>query len=122
MYPWLFVGLGGFIGAILRYLISGWIRTGSFPGGTLTVNLIGSFAISFILFGTEERGYFSSDIRIFLAIGVLGSFTTMSSFNYETFRLLQNDQFLLALLNMAGNLILGLMAVYLGRVVVLSLR
>jgi len=78
------VGLGGFIGAILRYLVSGWIQNGftSFPTGTLSVNVIGSFFLSVILYLSENKGLFSEETRVFLTIGILGAFTTMSTFSY----------------------------------------
>ena len=90
MSLWLLVGLGGFIGAILRYWISGWVQSGfvTFPVGTLAVNFLGSLVLSLIMYASQYRGLLGEEARIFLAIGVLGSFTTMSTFSFESMKLL----------------------------------
>ncbi len=123
MYLWLVIGVGGFIGAILRYAMSGWIQNGvvAFPLGTLGVNFIGSFFVSLILYLSEYRGLFSEEIRIFLTIGVLGSFTTMSTFSFESFKLLEQGEIGALSLNVAGTLILTFLAVYLGKIIVVNL-
>ena len=123
MSLWLVIGVGGFIGAILRFAISGWIQNGvvTFPLGTLGVNFIGSFFVSLVLYLSEYRGFFSEEIRIFLTIGVLGSFTTMSTFSFESFKLLEQGEIGALSLNVAGTLILTFLAVYLGKIVVVNL-
>ncbi len=123
MSLWLVIGVGGFIGALLRFAISGWIQNGvvAFPLGTLGVNFIGSFFVSLILYLSEYRGLFSEEIRIFLTIGVLGSFTTMSTFSFESFKLLEQGEIGALSLNVAGTLILTFLAVYLGKVIVVNL-
>jgi len=117
------IGLGGFIGAILRYLISGWAQNGAttFPVGTLTVNVLGSFILSTILFISEYRGVISDETRIFLTIGLLGAFTTMSTFSYESFRLLESRDFFYLALNIMGTIFLTMFAVYMGKVLVITL-
>ena len=119
---WLIIGIGSFIGGILRYWISGWVQSGAltFPLGTLVVNFIGSLVLSLIMYLSEHAGLFSEEIRIFWAIGLLGSFTTMSAFSYESFRLLEQNENMLFGLNMVGTVILTLAAVYLGKLVVLN--
>jgi CrcB protein len=119
----LLVGAGGFVGAILRYELSGWIQAGAttFPAGTLGVNVIGCFVLSLILNLSEYRGLFGEEARIFLTIGMLGAFTTMSTFGYESFRLLEQRNAGLFALNVCGTVILGLLAVYAARALVLSL-
>ena len=119
----LWIGLGGFIGAILRYWISGWIQTGAvtFPLGTLAVNFIGSFLLAMVMFLSEFKGYFNEETRIFLSIGLLGSFTTMSTFSYESFKLLEQQEHLLFSVNILGSVALTLMAVYLGRMITMNL-
>jgi len=120
---WLIVGIGSFIGGILRYWISGWIQSGvlTFPLGTLSVNFIGSLILSLIMYVSEHLGLFSEEVRIFWTIGLLGSFTTMSTFSYESFRLLEQNEHILFGLNIATTLILTLAAVYIGKLIVLNL-
>ncbi len=122
MHILLLVGIGGFIGAILRYLVSGWIQNGIsyFPLGTLSVNVIGSFFLSVILYLTENKGVFSEETRIFLTIGMLGAFTTMSTFSYESFRLLEGKETLYLSINIIATILLTLFAVFLGKIFVLS--
>ena len=119
---WLIIGIGSFIGGILRYWVSGWVQSGAltFPLGTLVVNFIGSLVLSLIMYLSEHAGLFSEEIRIFWTIGLLGSFTTMSAFSYESFRLLEQNENMLFGLNMVGTVILTLAAVYLGKLVVLN--
>ena len=123
MSLWLLIGIGGFIGAILRFIISGWIQNGlvTFPLGTLGVNFIGSFFVSLVLYLSEYRGFFSEEIRIFLTIGILGSFTTMSTFSFESFKLLEQGELGALGLNVMGTLILTFLAVYLGKILVINL-
>ena len=122
MHLLLLIGIGGFIGAILRYLVSGWIQNGIsyFPLGTLSVNVIGSFFLSVILYLTENKGVFSEETRIFLTIGILGAFTTMSTFSYESFRLLEGKETLYLSINIIATVLLTLFAVLLGKIFVLS--
>ena len=115
------VGLGGFIGSALRYLIGGWAQQLSnsldFPYGTLTVNLIGCFVIGFLGQLAEARGIFASETRLLVFIGLLGGFTTFSSFGNDTLNLARSGQMFNALTNVAVNVIFGLVLVWLGRTV-----
>ena len=120
---WLIIGIGSFIGGILRYWISGWVQSGAltFPLGTLSVNFLGSLILSLIMYLSEHAGlFFSEEVRVFWTIGLLGSFTTMSTFSYESFRLLEQNENILFGLNIAGTLILTLAAVYMGKLIVLN--
>ena len=115
------VGLGGFIGSALRYLVGGWAQQLSksldFPYGTLTVNLIGCFVIGFMGELVEARGIFTSETRLLILIGLLGGFTTFSSFGNDTLNLARSGQMFNALTNVAVNVVFGLLLVWLGRTV-----
>jgi fluoride exporter len=122
MHPWLIVGAGGFLGAILRYAVGGWIQKGmdSFPLGTLVINFTGSLALALIMYSSEYGGVFSQEERMFLTIGVMGAYTTMSTFSYESFRLFEEGQLTLFALNVFGTVASCLLAIYLGRLIAVS--
>lgn len=113
------IGLGGFIGAVLRYGISGWVqdRSGSiiFPFGTAAVNLLGCFVIGVLTFLVETRSYLSVEARAFLLIGLLGSFTTFSTFGSETLGLIRSGRMDMAALYAGGQVVVGVFMVWLGR-------
>lgn len=115
------VALGGAVGSVSRYLLGTWIQSASrsidFPFGTLSVNLIGCFVIGFLSQLAEARGVFTPETRALVFIGVLGGFTTFSSFGNDTLNLLRAGETLNALLNAGANVILGLALVWLGRAV-----
>src|SRR5215510_2476726 len=105
MTRFLLVCLAGAAGTGARYLLGGWVQRTlavSFPFGTITVNVIGSFLISIIMYLGLEKQVISPDLRVVLVTGVLGGFTTYSSFNYETLRLVQDGAWVLALLNLGA--------------------
>lgn len=112
------IGTGGFIGAVLRFLISSWTqgRAGLlvFPLGTLTVNMIGCLLIGFLSALVELKAMFSPETRSFLLIGLLGAFTTFSTFGNETFNLIRASRMDLAVLNAGGQVVLGVFLVWLG--------
>lgn len=117
----LLVGSGGFIGSVMRYLLQYHMEKNlalAFPWGTLTANIAGSFLIG-IIFALAERGnFFNSEWRMFLAVGVCGGFTTFSAFAYNNYTMLKENTLLPLLLNVGGNIILAILAVYLGVVLV----
>jgi CrcB protein len=120
MMRFLLICLGGAIGTGARYLlgVSIQLALGSvFPFGTLVVNLIGSFLITVIMYLGADKGLIAPELRIVLATGVMGGFTTYSSFNFETMRLLQQGSLGLGLLNVGGTLIGCLVAGALGLIV-----
>ena len=123
MSLWLLVGLGGFVGAILRYWVSGWIQSGyvAFPIGTLAVNFLGSLLLALIMYASEYRGLFGEETRVFLTIGVLGSFTTMSTFSFESMKLLEQSEHILFGLNLVGTVSLCLLAIYLGKFLIVGM-
>jgi len=119
LYSVLFVALGGALGSASRYLVGTWAQTASksidFPYGTLTVNLIGCFAIGFLSQLAETRGVFTPETRALVFIGVLGGFTTFSSFGNDSVNLLRDGGTFNALANVGANVIFGLILVWLGR-------
>ncbi len=123
MSLWLLVGLGGFVGAILRYWISGWMQSSfvTFPVGTLGVNFLGSLLLALIMYASEYRGLFGEEARVFLTIGVLGSFTTMSTFSFESMKLLEQSEHIMFGLNLVGTVSLCLLAIYLGKFLVVGM-
>ncbi|MGQ9855994.1 MAG: fluoride efflux transporter CrcB [Fervidobacterium sp.] len=117
----LIVGFGGFIGAILRYLMS-WqmvkISQVDIPLGTLLVNSLGGFLIGAIMEFSISTELISPELRLFLTTGILGGFTTFSTFSYETVALLSDGAYMLGFLNVVLNLFLSIFGVILGRLVV----
>ncbi len=108
--------IGGAIGALLRYFVSGLTHRyveGVFPLGTLVVNLIGSFVIGFV-WGLFEVENLSPVLRTFIFIGILGSFTTMSTFTLESFNLIRDGEVKYALANILANNVLGILLVFIG--------
>lgn len=113
MGRFLWICVGGAFGTGARYLLSGWalIALGSaFPWGTLAVNVLGSFLISAIMHLALTTDWIAPTVRIALSTGVLGGFTTYSSFNYETLGYLRDGAWGLALANVFATLLLCLAA------------
>lgn len=114
----LLVGAGGFVGSVSRYLLGGWAhsllpRVG-FPIGTVLVNIIGCFFIGLLAGFMEHRQLFGPDARLFLLIGLLGGFTTFSTFTHETLALARDAQYLRAAGNVLLQVMLGLIAAWIG--------
>jgi CrcB protein len=112
------VGIGGSLGAMARYLLSRFVQAQvgpAFPFGTLAVNLIGCLIIGALSQIAEARNVLTPQSRAFVFAGILGGFTTFSSFANETMVLARADQHLLAVLNVGLHVVLGLGAVWLGR-------
>jgi fluoride exporter len=118
----LYVALGGALGSVSRYLLGTWAQTASksidFPYGTLVVNLFGCFIIGILSQLVESRGVFTPETRALVFIGILGGFTTFSSFGNDTLNLLHDGKTFNALANVGANVILGLFLVWLGRAAV----
>ncbi len=113
----LYIGLGGFLGASARYLITKWVEmkwNSLFPGGTLTVNIIGSFFLGLLMMLFLEKIVITSNLKLLLTTGFLGAFTTFSTFSYETMLLIEKESFLIAGINVISNLLLSFTAVLIG--------
>jgi len=113
----LLIGFGGFIGSIARFLVSKLNLTWHFmsiPMGTLIVNVVGSLIIGFLAGIASRSEIMTTDMRLFLMVGICGGFTTFSSFTNENMMLIQNGQILTALMYISASVILGLAAVFLG--------
>ncbi len=114
----IYVGLGVLIGSIGRYLVAGTVHQ-IFPGtffplGTAIVNIIGCFLIGILTGLAELRNLLSPEMRMFLLIGLLGGFTTFSTFGHETIALMRDGQFFHAVGNVLIQVIIGLSGVWLG--------
>ena len=112
-----YVFVGSALGGLARYAVAGWATRGDFPTGTLLVNATGCFLIGLVLFGGAAGGWLGPSARAFLAIGVLGGFTTMSSFTYETFAFLEDGAVRSALVYAGLTLASCFLGTWLGRVV-----
>jgi CrcB protein len=114
----LLVGIGGALGSIGRYLLGGWVHGlapfGTFPLGTLVVNALGCLIIGVLGGINDARQALGPELRVFLMIGVLGGFTTFSSFAYETLALARDAEMGRALINVAAQVLLGLGAAWIG--------
>ncbi len=120
MKLYLIVTLGSGIGGLLRYMISDVVYKYSpslFPYGTLTVNVVGSFLLGLILFYLDSLKLISTEMRLFLTIGLCGGLTTFSTFSYETVRLIQDSQYLIAGANILLNVFVTILAVLLAALI-----
>ena len=117
METFLLISLGAMLGANLRYWVGSWAagRFGtSFPYGNLIINLTGSFILGFFMTLAVERLLLDPRWRIFFAVGFLGSYTTFSSYTFESLSLIMENQWLPGLFNLFGSAFLGGVAVFLG--------
>lgn len=115
----LIVGLGGFLGAALRYIISTATAKyfGDFPIGTLIVNVLGGFIMGFIMEASTGIWPISANARIFLTTGIMGGLTTFSTFSYETVSFFSDGEYLMGGMNAGLNLFSALFACWLGKIV-----
>ncbi len=125
MKLYLIVAFGSGLGGMLRYFISDFVQRSSpslFPYGTLTVNVVGSFILGLILFYLDSLKLISSEMRLFLTIGLCGGLTTFSTFSYETVKLIQDSQYLIAgtsiLLNVFVTILAVLLAAFISKLLI----
>ena len=114
------MGVGGFAGAISRYLVDGFVsdRTGGgFPWGTLVVNVSGTFLLGLLFAMTMERAILPAEIRGPVMIGFIGAYTTFSTYLLESWRLIEDGAWAMALANLGGSIAIGLVAVAAGMII-----
>jgi CrcB protein len=117
----LLVGSGGFIGSVMRYLVQYYMEKNlesTFPWGTFIANVAGSFIIGMVFALAEKGNLMNAEWRIFLAVGICGGFTTFSSFAYNNLSMLNERAWGSLFLNTGGNLFFGILAVYLGIILI----
>jgi CrcB protein len=118
MQKMIYVGIGGAIGACLRYIISAnssRLFGTQFPYGTLIVNVLGGILIGFIMELSLTTDLISPELRLFLTTGIMGGLTTFSTFSYETINIFSDGKYILAGLNAGMNLFLSLLGVVVGK-------
>lgn len=110
------VGIGGFAGSVARYLVSGWAQNLNkellFPLGTSIANILGCLFIGLLAGIFQLKGWANPELRLFVFVGILGGFTTFSTFANESFFLIEKGEILLALFNVVGQVTIGLLAVW----------
>jgi fluoride exporter len=117
MLKYALIMTGGAFGSLLRYVLQGWgqaVTNGTFPLGTLLVNVLGCFAIGFLNYLFTGPWPIRAEYRIGVLVGVLGGFTTFSAFGWETFSMANDGQGLRAMLNLLLSITLGFLAVWVG--------
>jgi fluoride exporter len=118
MYPYLLVAIGGALGSMARYgsgVLVGRMWSASFPLGTLLINIAGSLAMGlFIGFLARTTPSWQADARLFVAVGVLGGFTTFSSFSLDAIAMIERGEWAQASLYIVGSVLIGLIGLYVG--------
>ena len=117
MIKYLMVGIGGFLGAVARFWLDGFVseRLGAtFPYGTFIINCTGSFLIGLVITIFAERAHWNPNWRYLIAIGFIGAYTTFSTFEYETLQTIQSSEFLIGGLYVGLSVVIGFVSVWLG--------
>ena len=120
MLKWILIAVGGAVGSVLRYAVQGWFGdtantfTARFPWGTFVVNISGCLVIGLLVGLFEGAWPIRAEYRIGLLTGVLGGYTTFSTFGLESFRLANAGEFRLAMLNLVLSCVVGFVAVWVG--------
>jgi CrcB protein len=116
-WKWGMLAAAGALGTLARYGLGGMVQratNSSFPWGTLAVNALGSFLFGFVWSLAEERLVISGETRFIILTGFMGAFTTFSTFSFETSTMLRDTEWLLAAGNVLGQVVLGLLLVFVG--------
>ncbi|HEY3176235.1 MAG TPA: fluoride efflux transporter CrcB [Candidatus Polarisedimenticolia bacterium] len=111
------LAVAGALATLARYWLTGFVHRytrETFPTGTLVVNVLGCFLIGLVMYLVREQQAFGPETRVVIVVGLLGGFTTFSAFGYETIELLRGGDLPLAGLNILGNVLVGVLAVWLG--------
>lgn len=111
------VGVGGFFGAVARYVVDGVVSQqtgGAFPWGTLVINVSGSLVLGFLFALTVERGVLPAESRAPVMVGFIGAYTTFSTLMLESWRLIEDGSVVTGVINLAGSSIVGIVAVLIG--------
>jgi fluoride exporter len=119
LIKYLMVGVGGFLGSVLRFWLGSFIggRLGArFPYGTFVINVTGSFLIGMIVTVLAAKAHWSPNWRYLILIGFIGGYTTFSTFEFETLRLAQHGQMLMAILNVTLSVVVGFVGVWAGAI------
>lgn len=115
---YLFIFLGAGLGGVLRFALSSFVGVAvngsAFPFGTFVVNMIGCLTIGYLAQIAETHSFLQGDGRLFVFVGLLGGFTTFSSYGLETYQLIRDGEIALAIANAVGQVVLGLTLVWLG--------
>jgi fluoride exporter len=119
LIKYLMVGIGGFLGSVLRFWLGSFIggRLGArFPYGTFVINVTGSFLVGMTVTVLATKAHWSPNWRYLIPIGFIGGYTTFSTFEFETLRLAQDGQMLMAILNVTLSVVVGFVGVWAGAV------
>lgn len=120
----LYVAAGSAAGGVARYLLSGWAQgmaRGDYPWGTLVVNVLGSFLLGALMQYSMEVASVSPELRVTLAIGFCGGFTTFSTYSYEAWTLIATGDMTRGLVYLSASVVLSLVAVATGMVLINAL-
>lgn len=119
----IYLAVGGALGTLSRYYVTGWVAdwNGATGLGVFTVNIVGAFLIGLFLTLSTDRFMWPSELRLLVAVGFLGGFTTFSSLSWETLQMLQVRNVLGASLNICASVVCGMLAVYAGSVLAKAL-
>jgi CrcB protein len=111
------IAVGGAAGAVSRYLLQGWVdglAGGRFPWGTFAINISGSFALGVIFALAVDRAVLSPEVRVPLMVGFISAYTTFSTLMLESWRLVEEGDLVVAFANLAGSVVVGMIAVVAG--------
>lgn len=117
MINFVFIAIGGALGSVLRYLLSnlmGFYFKSPFPLATISINIIGSFLIGICYYFAKNSEFFNENLKLFLIIGLFGGFTTFSTFSLDIFKLVEQNQLLIAFTYILLSVFLSIIAVFMG--------